>query len=153
MGTREDAPDLMIASIGRAIKTADGSDLLLEAEGMLKGERRALAIAVKTELAPLVAVTLLSALSAAKAHGDSSSGSSPSQPSMLCLAAGIVRASDPSLLRMHLQFDSGLVLPVEMPRDSAVALLRGLIDELGVAGEDEADADEIADARSRSRLV
>lgn len=152
MGTREDAPDLMIASIGRAIHTADGSDLLLEAEGLLKGERRALAIAVKTELAPLVAVTLLAALSGANANGEGT-GSTPSQSSMLCLAAGIVKAADPSLLRMHLQFDSGLVLPVEMPRDSAVALLRGLIDELGVADEGEGDRDEQDGARSRSRLV
>lgn len=148
MGTREGAPDLMIASIGRAIQTADGSDLLLEAEGLLKGERRALAIAVKTELAPLVAVTLLAALSGTKATGDGSEAA-PSQASMLCLAAGIVKASDPSLLRMHLQFDSGLVLPVEMPRDSAVALLRGLIDELGVGDEGGGESDEIDGARSR----
>ncbi len=151
MGTREDAPDLMIASIGRAIQTADGSDLLLEAEGLLKGERRALAIAVKTELAPLVAVTLLAALSGARPKSDDSPGT-PAQPSMLCLAAGIVKASDPSLLRMHLQFDSGLVLPVEMPRDSAVALLRGLIDELGVADVDEGESDAKDGAPPRSRL-
>ncbi|CAN5904771.1 hypothetical protein BH11PSE8_BH11PSE8_18130 [soil metagenome] len=151
MGPRQDAPDVSIAAIGRAFQIADGSGLLLEAEGLLRGERRALAIAVKTELAPLVAVTLLSALSAPRDDGEHVPGhGSPS--SMLCLAAGVVKASDASLLRMHLQFDSGLVLPVEMPRASAMALLRGLNDELRVAGDDPGESDEVVAERARSRL-
>jgi len=48
-----------------------------------------------------------------------------------CLAVGVVHAAGTGQVRLHLQFDSGQVLPIEMSRDAASALARALTEHAG----------------------
>ena len=50
-----------------------------------------------------------------------------------CLGAGVVHWDTPGDVRVHLQFDSGQVLPVLMSKEAALVLCRGLFVQTGAA--------------------
>ncbi|WP_430421898.1 hypothetical protein [Methylibium petroleiphilum] len=120
---------LQIAALRAAEPAADGAAILLKADALLAGERRSLAIAIMRDLAPLVAVTLLAkAAEAGTVPGEANAP--PVPPALECLGIGAVAAQDPSRVRLHLQFDNGLMLPAEISKEAARALIRGLESEL-----------------------
>ncbi len=84
-------------------------------------KKSATSVAIATELAPAVAIALLSKTE--HAAGDPA-------PALDCLAAGAVPSETAGKVRVQLMFENGAVLPVEMSNDAAAALSKGLSEEL-----------------------
>jgi hypothetical protein len=108
-----------------------GASVVVETESLVDGELRDTSIEVREADAPAVAVALLNADAGA-----------PNPPevdelpaAVQCLAVGVVHAADEGRVRLHLQFESGQVLPIEMPYAAAVALWRGLGDHTGTLAD------------------
>ena len=101
---------------------ADGTSVIVETESIVDGELRDTAIEVREADAPAVAVALLNTeASAPKPAGDDAL-----PDAVQCLAAGVGHGAQAGRVRLHLQFESGQVLPVEMSHAAAVALCQGL---------------------------
>ena len=101
---------------------ADGKSVVVETESIVDGELRDTAIEVREADAPAVAVALLNTeASATKPAGDDAL-----PDAVQCLAVGVVHGAEAGRVRLHLQFESGQVLPVEMSHAAAVALCQGL---------------------------
>lgn len=112
--------------------TGDGSGVVLETEAVVDGSLHDTSIEVHHEDVPAVAVALLNTESGvAKADSEL-------PPAIRCLGAGVVHWSSASSIRFHLQFDSGQVLPIEMSKEAALALCRGLFRHTGAADAFEA---------------
>jgi hypothetical protein len=79
--------------------------------------------AIATDLSPSVAIALL----AKSDHGDEAL-----PPAMLCMGAGVSESTLDDHVRVQFLFGSGSVLPVDMPRKTGEALVRGLAAELGM---------------------
>ena len=77
-------------------------------------------LAITTELAPAIAIALLSTTAQARAARDGL------EPALDVLAAAVVSSGSAEKVRLHLLFPAGAVLPVEMPLDAADALNRAL---------------------------
>lgn len=122
-----DKVEVAIEELTDSSPSADGSGVVLETEASVDGQLRTTTIEVREEDAPAVAVALLSSDSGEAA--DQAPG-----PAIKCLGAGVVHWISERSLRIHLQFDSGQVLPIEMTKEAAVALCRGLLE---YAGEDD----------------
>lgn len=100
--------------------------VVIETEAKVNGELRDTAIEVLEVDAPAVAAALLNAdVAIPPTDADL-------PVAVQCLAAGIVHAANAGQVRMHLQFESGQVLPIEMSRDAAAALARVLIEHTRV---------------------
>ena len=100
---------------------AGAPSVVIETESTVDGRVRDTSIEVRDADAPAVAAALLNA--------DSSgppviSGDLP--VAVQCLAVGVVHAASPGQVRLHLQFESGQVLPIEMSGEAAAALSRTL---------------------------
>lgn len=96
--------------------------VVIDTEARIDGTLRDASIEVRDEDAPAMAVALLNAdLPAERSDQDLPAA-------VQCLAAGVVHAAQSGHVRLHLQFESGQVLPIEMSREAAAALGRGLLD-------------------------
>ncbi|MBC8056143.1 MAG: hypothetical protein H7Y61_06150 [Rhizobiales bacterium] len=99
--------------------------VVIETEATVDGEVRDTSIEVRDADAPAVAAALLNA----------DTGRAPASADLpiavQCLAAGVMPAANPGQVRLHLQFESGQVLPIEMSHDAAMALSRALIQHAG----------------------
>ncbi|MDP9043966.1 MAG: hypothetical protein M3O01_04090 [Pseudomonadota bacterium] len=102
--------------------TSHHPSVVLETEAMVNGELRDTSIEVRDTDAPAFAAALLNA------ELDSQPSDTDLPVAVRCLAAGIVHAASDGHVRMHLQFESGQVLPIEMPRAAAAALARALVE-------------------------
>lgn len=100
--------------------TAGEPSVVIETESTVDGSVRNTSIEVRDVDAPAVAAALLNAEVARSTAG----GDLP--VAVQCLAAGVVHAANPGQVRLHLQFESGQVLPIEMTRDAARALSQAL---------------------------
>jgi hypothetical protein len=100
----------------------DQPSVVIETEAKVDGELRETAIEVREADAPAVAAALLNAEVADPPSGQDL------PVAVHCLAAGIVCAATAGQVRLHLQFESGQVLPIEMSRDAAAALARVLVE-------------------------
>ena len=122
-----DKVEVAIEELKDAAPSDDGSSVVLETESIVDGSLHDTSIEVKQEDVPAVAVALL----------NSDAGESPSAadvpPAIRCLGAGVVHSVGASTVRLHLQFDSGQVLPIEMSKEAAVALCRGLFENTGAS--------------------
>ncbi len=107
--------------------SADGAGVVLETEARVDGSLHDTSIQVQEEDVPAVASALLNV----EAHGNHPEGM-PATP-VRCLGAGVVHWDTPDDVRLHLQFDSGQVLPVLMSKDAALVLCRGLFAHTGAA--------------------
>jgi hypothetical protein len=104
-----------------AVGTAGDASVVIETESTVDGQRRETSIEVRDADAPAVAAALLNA------DTDGQPVSSADLPvAVRCLAVGVVHAASPGQVRLHLQFDSGQVLPIEMSAEAAAALSRTL---------------------------
>ena len=89
------------------------------------GKLRDTSIEVRDADAPAVAAALLNAdVAAPPAAADL-------PLAVQCLAAGVMHAASVGQVRLHLQFESGQVLPIEMSHAAAVALSRALSEHTG----------------------
>ncbi len=107
-----------------AVSSAGGPSVVIETESVVDGERRETAIEVRDADAPAVAVALLNA--DVDAPADPADGADL-PVALQCLAAGVMPAATSGQVRLHLQFESGQVLPVEMSHAAAEALSRALV--------------------------
>jgi hypothetical protein len=127
MNKRAEKVEVAIEELKDSAPTGDGAGVVLETEAVVDGALHDTSIEVQQTDVPAVAVALL----------NTDSGISvPDQelpPAVRCLGAGVVHGDDPDNVRLHLQFDSGQVLPIEMSRDAALALCRGLFERTGAA--------------------
>jgi len=105
----------------------DGQKIVVRADTEVQNQRTELEIAVTTDLAPAIALALLSTTAKARAARDEL------EPALDALAAAVVRSSSEAKLRLQLLFDKGAVLPIELDIEAAEALTRGLAEYLGSA--------------------
>jgi hypothetical protein len=119
--------DMHIHGITDVAPHSDGRTIVVRADTQLQNERTELEIAVTTELAPAIALALLSTTAKARAVRDEL------EPALDALAAAVVRSSAEKKVRLQLLFDKGAVLPIELDIDAAEALSRGLAEYLGSA--------------------
>ncbi len=105
----------------------DGVGVVLETESHVDGALHDTSIEVQQEDVPAIASALLNVKAAASPADDAK------ETPVRCLGAGVVHWDTPNDIRLHLQFDSGQVLPVVMSNDAALALCRGLFTHTGAA--------------------
>jgi len=125
MSKRTDRVQVEIEELKGSAVAGDGDGVVLETEAVVDGARHDTSIEVQQEDVPAVAVALL----------NTDSGIAVPQqelpPAIKCLGAGVVHWEDPLHVRFHLQFDSGQILPIEMTKEAAKALCRGLLERTG----------------------
>jgi len=105
--------------------TAGDASVVIETEATVDGQLRDTSIEVREADAPAMAAALLN--------------TDVAQPptavdlpvAVQCLAVGVMHAAGAGQVRLHLQFDSGQVLPIEMSHDAAQALSRALSEHTG----------------------
>jgi hypothetical protein len=119
--------EVQIHGITEVAPHTDGRTIVVRADSRLHNERTELEIAVTTDLAPAIALALLSTTAKARATRDEL------EPALEALAAAVVRSSADTKVRLQLLFDKGAVLPIELDLDAAAALNRGLAEYLGSA--------------------
>lgn len=114
--TVEAVKDASVKTIG------DEPSVVIETVSTVDGEWQDTSIEVRDADAPTMAAALLNA--------DVVVPPTPANmpPAVQCLAIGIVHAAASGQMRLHLQFDSGQVLPIELSIDAAGALSRALVD-------------------------
>ena len=118
-------PEVRIHRIKDVAHHADGAKIVVRADTLLENERTELEIAVTTELAPAMALALLSTTSKARSNRDEL------EPALEVFGAAVVRSSSPDKVRLQLLFDKGAVLPIELSIEAATALSKGLAEYLG----------------------
>jgi hypothetical protein len=114
--------EVTIEEVKESAPGSSGGDpsVVIETESTVDGERRDTSIEVRDADAPAVAVALLNA------DVDAPADPADLPVAVQCLAVGVMPAATSGQVRLHLQFDSGQVLPVEMSRPAADALARAL---------------------------
>ena len=113
-----------IEEISEVISAPDGAAIVVEADAVTGDQRTQVEIAIATDLAAKVAIALLATTAKARAERDGL------EPALDVLAAAVVASGCAEKVRMHLLFEKGAVLPLEVPVDAAQALHRGLANEL-----------------------
>ncbi|HEY6133698.1 MAG TPA: hypothetical protein VIW70_06955 [Rubrivivax sp.] len=110
----------MISDLKEVVLTPDLSAVVIKADA-ISGERRtAVELAITTELAAKVAVALLATTAEARAARDAL------EPALQVLAAAFVPSGRADKVRLHLLFQQGVVLPIEMDLDAAKHLSKGI---------------------------
>jgi|KBSMisStandDraft_5_1062788.scaffolds.fasta_scaffold281519_1 hypothetical protein len=117
--------NLHISGINTVAADRSGKAIVINADGLVRDVRTEVEIAITTDLAPAMALALLSTTAKARAERDGF------DPALEVLAIGVVRAAARQRMRMQLLFEKGLVLPLEMSWDAGRALSDGLLAELG----------------------
>jgi hypothetical protein len=120
MNKRAEKVEVAVEELKDSAPSADNSGVVLETEAVVDGHLHDTRIEVAHEDAPAVAVALLNG-----EGGVAAPGAEP-PPAIRCLGAGVVHGPGDGNVRIHLQFDSGQVLPIEMSHAAALALARGL---------------------------
>jgi hypothetical protein len=127
MNKRLDKVEVAIEELKDSAPSSDGSAVVLETESVVDGNLHDTSIEVPQEDVPAVAVALLNTDGGVAVPGVEV------PPAIKCLGAGVVHVASSNVVRLHLQFDSGQVLPIEMSKDAALALCRGLLQHTGAA--------------------
>ncbi|MES2994327.1 MAG: hypothetical protein V4844_23085 [Pseudomonadota bacterium] len=104
-----------------ASTSAGEPSVVIETEATVDGQRCDTSIEVRDSDAPAVAAALLNAETSGAPVA-----SADLPVAVQCLAVGVVHAASPGQVRLHLQFESGQVLPIEMSAEAAAALSRTL---------------------------
>lgn len=119
MGTVDEKVEVAVEELKDSNAAAAGDGVVLHTEAVVNGELRDTSIEVNEVDAPAMVVALL--------NGETPDGSAPDLPEAVrCLAVGVVHSASDGYVRLHLQFESGQVLPVEMSHAAAEALSRNL---------------------------
>ncbi len=114
-----------IDTIHEVQAVAAGDSIIVRADGQSGDQRSPLEIAITTELAAAVALSLLATTARARRSRDTM------EPALECFAVGVEDSSQHhDKVRLQLLFEGGTVLPVEMRRDAGDALMHELADWL-----------------------
>lgn len=127
MNKRAKSVEVEVEELKDSRPSDDGDGVVLETDAKVDGSLHETTIEVQEEDVPAVASALLNV--EAHGHHDQASHGTP----VRCLGAGVVHWDTPDDVRLHLQFDSGQVLPVVMSKDAALVLCRGLFAHTGAA--------------------
>lgn len=117
--------NLKIADVEEVESTPDGSAVVIKADAVVGGQRSEVEIAITRDLAAQLAVALLATTAKQRAERDKL------EPALEVLAAAVVASGCADKVRMHLLFEKGVVLPLEVNVEAATALHTGLSEELG----------------------
>jgi len=117
-------PDIEITKVEQVAPAPDRAALVVKAEALLGDNSTEVEIAITTDLAPSVAIALLATTAKARAERDGL------QPALELLAAAVVASGNAEKVRLHLLFDKGAVLPLEVPAPAAANLSKDLVAEL-----------------------
>jgi len=117
--------NLKIADVKEVGSTPDGLAVVIKAEAVVGGQRSEVEIAITRDLAAQLAVALLATTAKQRAERDKL------EPALEVLAAAVVASGCADKVRMHLLFEKGVVLPLEVNVEAATALHTGLSEELG----------------------
>ena len=122
MAQRADKVEVTIEEVKESStgSAAGEPSVLIQTESIVDGELRDTSIEVRDADAPAMAAALLNADVA------SPTAAADLPLAVQCLAAGVMHAASEGQVRLHLQFESGQVLPIEMSHAAAVALSRAL---------------------------
>ncbi len=108
-----------------ASSTAGSASVVIQTESKVDGRLRDTSIEVLETDVPTMAAALLNADTAKP----TTTADLPA--AVQCLAVGVMYAAGAGQVRLHLQLDSGQVLPIEMSRDAAIALSHALSEHTG----------------------
>lgn len=125
MDQRAEKVEVAIEEVRDSAPLPDGSGVVVETGAVVDGTRHDTVIEVRHDDVAAVTIALLNAEERDRSPGEVAA--------IRCLGAGVVHWTSLDSVRFHLQFESGQVLPVEMSRDAAVALCRGLFEHTGEA--------------------
>ena len=114
-------PDIEISKVKEVAALPDGSAVIVKAEVALGDSRSEVEIAITTDLAANVAIALLATTAQARAARDGL------LPALEVLAAAVVASGNAEKVRLHLLFDKGSVLHIEVPSPAAANLSKDLI--------------------------
>ena len=126
MNTADEKVQITVEDVKHS--TPGDASVVIETESRVNGKLRETSIEVREADASAVAVALLNP--DAEPVDSSSDGDLPAV--VRCLGAGVVHIASDGQVRVHLQFESGQVLPIEMSHAAAMALCRGLGEHTGV---------------------
>jgi len=113
-------PKVKVEDIKEVVPTPDSTAVVVKAKAVVEGKRTELEIAVTTDLAAKMAIALLATTAEARLKRDDLI------PALDVFAAGRVASASKELVRVHLVFEQGTVLPLEMTIEAAAALHRSL---------------------------
>ena len=108
--------------------------IVIETGSRVDGELRGTSIEVRESDAPAVAAALLNA------DVEQPIANSDLPVAVQCLAVGVVHTGREGQVRLHLQLDSGQVLPIEMSHDAARALSRALSEHVNTGAPTDFEA-------------
>ena len=114
-----------ISQVKAVVSDPDAAAIVVKAEALVDDVITELEIAITTDLAPSVAIALLATTARNRAARDGM------EPALEVLAAAVVATGNAEKVRLHLLFDKGGVLPVEMPTAAGHALTMGLVQAAG----------------------
>jgi len=114
-----------ISQAKAVVSDPDAAAIVVKPEALVDDVITELEIAITTDLAPSVAIALLATTARNRAARDGM------EPALEVLAAAVVATGNAEKVRLHLLFDKGGVLPVEMPTAAGHALTKGLVQAAG----------------------
>jgi len=122
MDMKVDPVEVAVDELKDSRESRDGTGVVLETTARIDGEAHETLIEVSQADAPAVAVALMNVST------DETPADTPKElpPALKCLAVGVLHVAAGDGIRLHLQLDSGQVLPLELDDAAAHALVKGL---------------------------
>jgi len=116
--------EVTVEELKESTAAPDGDGVVLHTDATVDGALRDTSIEVSEADAPAVAVALLG--------GEMHDGAAADLPAAVrCLAVGVVHSASAGQVRLHLQLETGQVMPIELSHAAAAALSRGLVEHIG----------------------
>lgn len=128
--------EVIVEDIGNSESgvVAGQRSVVVETGSRVDGELCETSIEVRESDAPAVAAALLNA------DVEQPTTASDLPVALQCLAVGVVHTGRKGEVRLHLQFESGQVLPIEMSHDAARALSRALAEHVDTGASTDVKA-------------
>jgi hypothetical protein len=122
MGQRVDKVEVTVDEVkdSKPGSISGEPSVVIETESTVDGSPRETSIEVRDADAPAVAAALLNA------EVERPPAKADLPDAVQCLAVGVMPDASPGRVRLHLQFDSGQVLPIEISSAAAEVLARAL---------------------------
>lgn len=127
MNQQSDKVEVTVEEVKEAAASSRAGDagVVIHTESTVNGRMCDTSIEVREDDAPAVAAALLNAEVARP------TGADDLPQALHCLAVGLVEATGAGQVRLHVQLNSGQVLPIEMSNAAADALARALSERNG----------------------
>ncbi|MES3012235.1 MAG: hypothetical protein V4750_00695 [Pseudomonadota bacterium] len=122
-------PDLKVSLVKDVALASDKEAVVIKVETRLDEQPTEITIEITTDMAPGVAIALLTAASQARVARDGFG------PALDVLAAAVVASGSAERVRLQLLFDTGAVLPLDMPAEAGRLLRQDLATRLRDAAD------------------